>query len=201
MKKFINANKEVFVMQDDVNHREDFIDKLDRENIHVVNDEYCVDYGQMHANILDAYDEVISGSNEQYFKKPTEKELIQILNDNGFGNDKPDMELATSFYYSDCVRDTFKKDTYKFLNWLDNHNEHFTYVPVSDGKVFFDLIEYHPSSSLENALLDDKDNLKQQLLAKWYIIKHEDGTQEKISVDDRELTRYMLEKYNAKEIA
>ena len=54
---------------------------------------------------------------------------------------------------------------------------------------------------MENTLLDDKDNLKQQLLAKWYIIKHEDGTQEKISIDDRELTRYMLENYNAKEIA
>ena len=202
MKKFINANKEVLVVKEDMNHRENFIDKLENKGIRVISS-VDLDYWDAYEDILDAFNEIADNVEINYFGKPTQEELTQAYEGRvkcGL-DEKFSEELATQLYYEDCLDDVFNNnEVFEFLDWLESYNKHFTHVSISDGKVFFDLIEYHPYSNAANELLDNEDKLEKELLNKWYTVEKEDGTNEKFSLDKEfKMIRYMLNKYNALE--
>lgn len=202
MKKFINENKEVFVVNDDLNHREDFIDKLENQGIRVISN-VDLDYWDAYEDILDAFNEIADSVEINYFGKPTQEELRQAYEWRvKCGLDEKFTEkLATQLYYEDCLDNALNNnETSEFLDWLDNHNESFTYETIGNDKAFFDLIEYHPYSNVANELLYNEDKLEKELFNKWYIVEKEDGTNEKFSLDKEfKMVRYMLNKYNALE--
>ena len=208
MKKFLDmVNKKELVVSEDLYHVDNFIDKLECEGIHVVSNIELADYTEALEDIVEAFNDIVDDLEEEnnYFRLPTQEELMQVWVDSGYKdmNEPFDKELATSFYYSDCIREAINEDAYEFLEWLSNNSRFFTYVTVNRiyDTGFYDLIEYHPLTNLENDLLVDEDNLEKEFFDEWYTIEDEEGNQEEFSLDNSNmLDRYMFEKYNAIEV-
>ena len=131
MKKFINANKEVLVVKEDMNHRENFIDKLENQGIRVISN-IDLDYWDAYEDILDAFNEIADSVEINYFGKPTQEELTQAYEGRvkcGL-DEKFSEELATQLYYEDCLDDVFNNnEVFEFLDWLESYNKHFTRIP------------------------------------------------------------------------
>lgn len=144
---------------------EEFIEKLENAGIHVVSNVNYLDYTDALEDIVEAFLEIVDDlpADENYFKSPSKEKLMTVWKENGFGN--YDEELATSFYYSDCIEDALSDDAYEFLDWLSSWNRFFTYVSICrlDDDKFYDLIEYHPLTNLNNELLDNEDELEKNL--------------------------------------
>lgn len=208
MKKFIDTvNKKELLVSEDLYHVDNFIDKLENDGIHVVSNIELADYTDSLEDITEAFLEIVDDLEEErnYFRLPTQEELMQVWVDSGYKdmNEKFDKDLATSFYYSDCVREAINDDAYEFLNWLDSKNRFFTYVTVNRiyDTGFYDLIEYHPLTNLESDLLVDEDNLEKEFFDDWYTVEDEEGNVKEFSLDNSNmLDRYMFEKYNAIEV-
>ena len=208
MKKFIDTvNKKELLVSEDLYHVDNFIDKLENDGIHVVSNIELADYSEALEDIVEAFNDIVDDLEERdnYFRLPTQKELMQVWVDSGYKdmNEPFDKELATSFYYSDCIREAINEDAYEFLNWLDSKNRFFTYVTVNRiyDTGFYDLIEYHPLTNLESDLLVDEDNLEKEFFDDWYFVEDEDGNQKEFSLDNSNmLDRYMFENYNALEV-
>lgn len=207
MKKFIDTNKKELLVSEDMYHVDNFIDKLENNGIHVVSNVDFFDYTEALEDIVEAFDDIVDDLEEKdnYFRLPTQEELMQVWVDSGYKdlNEPFDKELATSFYYEDCIREALDDDAYEFLNWLDSKSRFFTYVTVNRiyDTTFYDLIEYHPLTNLENDLLIDEDNLEKEFFDEWYTIEDEEGNQKEFSLDNSNmLDRYMFEKYNAIEV-
>lgn len=207
MKKFIDTNKKELLVSEDMYHVDNFIDKLENNGIHVVSNVDFFDYTEALEDIVEAFDDIVDDLEEKdnYFRLPTQEELMQVWVDSGYKdlNEPFDKELATSFYYEDCIREALDDDAYEFLNWLDSKSRFFTYVTVNRiyDTTFYDLIEYHPLTNLESDLLIDEDNLEKEFFDEWYTIEDEEGNQKEFSLDNSNmLDRYMFEKYNAIEV-
>lgn len=208
MKKFLDmVNKKELLVSEELYHVDNFIDKLECEGIHVVSNIELSDYSEALEDIVEAFNDIVDDLEEEnnYFRLPTQEELMQVWVDSGYKdlNEPFDKELATSFYYSDCIREAINEDAYEFLEWLDSKNRFFTYVTVNRiyDTGFYDLIEYHPLTNLENDLLVDEDNLEKEFFDEWYTVEDEEGNQEEFSLNNSNmLDRYMLEKYNAIEV-
>lgn len=208
MKKFLDmVNKKELLVSEDLYHVDNFIDKLECEGIHVVSNIELADYSEALEDIVEAFNDIVDDLEEEnnYFRLPTQEELMQVWVDSGYKdlNEPFDKELATSFYYSDCIMEAINEDAYDFLEWLDSKNRFFTYVTVNRiyDTGFYDLIEYHPLTNLENDLLVDEDNLEKEFFDEWYTIEDEEGNQKEFSLDNSNmLDRYMFEKYNAIEV-
>lgn len=147
---------------------EEFIEKLEDAGIYVVSNVNYLDYGDALEDIVEAFLEIVDDlpAGESYFKAPSKEKLMEVWKDSGLGAyDAYDDELATSFYYSDCIEDALGDDAYEFLDWLSSWNRFFTYVSVCqlNNDTFYDLIEYHPLTNLGNGLLDDEDELEKKL--------------------------------------
>lgn len=147
---------------------EEFIEKLENAGIYVVSNVNYLNYTDALEDIVEAFLEIVDDlpAGESYLKAPSKEKLMEAWKDSGLGAyDAYDKELATSFYYSDCIEDALGDDAYEFLDWLSSWNRFFTYVSVcrlNDDK-FYDLIEYHPLTNLSNGLLDDEDELEKKL--------------------------------------
>lgn len=205
MKKFIDTNKKELLVSESEWHVDNFIDKLEGKGIHVVTNIELSDYSEALEDIVEAFNDIVDDLEEEnnYFRLPTQEELMQKWVDSGYKdmNEPFDKELATSFYYEDCIREAIDDDAYKFLDWLDSKSRFFTYVTVSDDVYFYDFIEYHPLTNLESDLLVDEDKLEKEFFDEWYTIEDEEGNQEEFSLDNSNmLDRYMFEKYNAIEV-
>lgn len=208
MKKFLDmVNKKELLVSEDLYHVDNFIDKLENDGIHVVSNIELADYTDSLEDITEAFLDIVDDLEERnnYFRLPTQEELMQKWVDSGYKdlNEPFDKELATSFYYEDCIREAINEDAYEFLNWLDSKSRFFTYVTVNRiyDTGFYDLIEYHPLTNLESDLLVDEDNLEKEFFDDWYTIEDEEGNQKEFSLDNSNmLDRYMFEKYNAIEV-
>lgn len=208
MKKFLDmVNKKELLVSESEWHVDNYIDKLENNGIHVVSNVDFFDYTEALEDIVEAFLDIVDDLEEEnnYFRLPTQEELMQVWVDSGYKdmNEKFDKDLATSFYYSDCVREAINDDAYEFLNWLSNMNRFFTYVTVNRiyDTTFYDLIEYHPLTNLESDLLIDEDNLEKEFFDDWYTVEDEEGNQKEFSLDNSNmLDRYMFEKYNAIEV-
>lgn len=205
MKKFIDTNKKELLVSESEWHVDNFIDKLEGKGIHVVTNIELSDYSEALEDIVEAFNDIVDDLEEEnnYFRLPTQEELMQKWVDSGYKdmNEPFDKELATSFYYEDCIREAIDDDAYKFLDWLDSKSRFFTYVTVSDDVYFYDFIGYHPLTNLESDLLVDEDKLEKEFFDEWYTIEDEEGNQEEFSLDNSNmLDRYMFEKYNAIEV-
>ena len=208
MKKFLDmVNKKELLVSESEWHVDNFIDKLESNGIHVVSNVDFFDYTEALEDIVEAFNDIVDDLEEEnnYFRLPTQEELMQVWVDSGYKdmNEPFDKELATSFYYEDCIRDAINEDAYEFLNWLDSKSRFFTYVTVNRiyDTTFYDLIEYHPLTNLESDLLIDEDNLEKEFFDDWYFVEDEEGNQEEFSLDNSNmLDRYMFEKYNAIEV-
>ncbi|MYV10569.1 hypothetical protein [Ligilactobacillus salivarius] len=199
MKKFIDTNKKEFLVSEDIYHIDNFIDELESNGIHVVSNENVIDYTEAFLDIVDDLEE-----ENNYFRLPTQEELIQKWVDSGWKdlNEPFDKELATSFYYSDCIRDALSEEPCEFLSWLDSESRFFTYETVSEGMDFYDLIEYHPLTNVEsNMLLTYDDELRKNLFDDWFFVEDKEGNQEEFSLESfQSLNMYMLKNYNALEV-
>lgn len=205
MKKFIDTNKKEFLVSENLYHVDNYIDELKSNGIHVVSNVDFLDYTEALEDITEAFLDIVDDLEEDnYFRLPTQKELIQVWIDSGYKDmDEPfDKELATSFYYSDCIRDALSEEPCEFLSWLDSESRFFTYETVGEGYDFYDLIEYHPLTNLESGmLLTYDDELRKNLFDDWYFVEDEKGNQEEFSLESfQSLDRYMFEKYNAIEV-
>lgn len=206
MKKFIDTvNKKELLVSENLYHDDNYIDELESNGIHVVSNVNFFDYTEALEDIVEAFNDIVDDLEEEnnYFRLPTQEELMQVWVDSGYKdmNEPFDKELATSFYYEDCIREALDDDAYEFLNWLDSKNRFFTYVTVSEGMDFYDFIEYHPLTNLESDLLIDDDDLRKNLFDDWYFVEDEEGNQEEFSLESfQSLDRYMFEKYNAIEV-
>lgn len=206
MKKFIDTvNKKELLVSEDLYHVDNYIDKLEGEGIHVVSNVNVIDYTEALEDITDAFLEIVDDLEERdnYFRLPTQEELMQEWEDSGLKdlNEPFDKELATSFYYNDCIRDALSEEPCEFLSWLDSESRFFTYFTVSEGMEFYDFIEYHPLTNLESNLLVDDDDLRKNLFDDWYTIEDEEGNQEEFSLESfQSLDMYMFKKYNAIEV-
>lgn len=207
MKKFLDmVNKKELLVSEDLYHVDNYIDKLESNGIYVVSNVDFLDYTEALEDITDAFLEIVDDLEERdnYFRLPTQKELMQEWEDSGLKdmNEKFDKELATSFYYSDCIRDALNEEPCEFLSWLDSENRFFTYETVSEGMDFYDLIEYHPYTNVESdMLLTYDDELRKNLFDDWYFVEDEEGNQEEFSLESfQSLNMYMFEKYNAIEV-
>lgn len=208
MKKFLDmVNKKELLVSEDLYHIDNYIDKLESNGIYVVSNVNVIDYTEALEDIEEAFLDIVDDLEEEnnYFRLPTQEELMQVWVDSGYKdmNEKFDKDLATSFYYSDCVREAINDDAYEFLNWLSNMNRFFTYVTVNRiyDTGFYDLIEYHPLTNLESDLLIDEDNLEKEFFDDWYTVEDEEGNVKEFSLDNSNmLDRYMFEKYNAIEV-
>ena len=208
MKKFIDTvNKKELLVSEDLYHVDNFIDKLENDGIHVVSNIELADYTDSLEDITEAFLDIVDDLEERnnYFRLPTQEELMQKWVDSGYKdlNEPFDKELATSFYYEDCIREAINEDAYEFLNWLDSKSRFFTYVTVNRiyDTGFYDFIEYHPYTNLESDLLVDDDELRKNLFDDWYFVEDEEGNQEEFSLESfQSLDRYMFEKYNAIEV-
>lgn len=205
MKKFLDmVNKKELLVSEDLYHVDNFIDKLENDGIHVVSNIELADYTDSLEDITEAFLDIVDDLEERnnYFRLPTQEELMQKWVDSGYKdmNEPFDKELATSFYYEDCIRDALNEEPCEFLSWLDSESRFFTYVTVSEGMDFYDFIEYHPLTNLESDLLID-DELRKNLFDDWYFVEDEEGNQEEFSLESfQSLDRYMFEKYNAIEV-
>ena len=206
MKKFIDTvNKKELLVSEDLYHVDNFIDKLEGEGIHVVSNVNVIDYTEALEDIEEAFNDIVDDLEEEnnYFRLPTQEELMQVWEDSGLKdlNEPFDKELATSFYYSDCIRDALNEEPCEFLSWLASESRFFTYFTVSEGMDFYDFIEYHPLTNLESDLLIDDDELRKNLFDDWYFVEDEVGNQEEFSLESfQSLNMYMLKNYNALEV-
>lgn len=206
MKKFIDTvDKKEFLVSENLYHVDNYIDELKSNGIHVVSNVNVIDYTEALEDIEEAFLDIVDDLEEEnnYFRLPTQEELMQVWNESGWSNEKFNEELAMSFYYEDCIREAIDEDAYEFLNWLDSKSRFFTYVTVNRiyDTTFYDLIEYHPLTNLESDLLIDEDNLEKEFFDDWYTIEDEEGNQKEFSLDNSNmLDRYMFEKYNAIEV-
>ena len=208
MKKFLDmVNKKELLVSEDLYHVDNYIDELKSNGIHVVSNVDFLDYTEALEDIVEAFDDIVDDLEEEnnYFRLPTQEELMQVWVDSGYKdmNEPFDKELATSFYYEDCIREAINEDAYEFLNWLDSKSRFFTYVTVNRiyDTGFYDLIEYHPLTNLESDLLVDEDNLEKEFFDDWYTVEDEEGNVKEFSLDNSNmLDRYMFEKYNAIEV-
>lgn len=207
MKKFLDmVNKKELLVSEDLYHVDNYIDELESNGIYVVSNVDFLDYTEALEDITEAFLDIVDDLEERdnYFRLPTQKELMQEWEDSGLKdmNEKFDKELATSFYYSDCIRDALNEEPCEFLSWLDSENRFFTYETVSEGMDFYDLIEYHPYTNVESdMLLTYDDELRKNLFDDWYFVEDEEGNQEEFSLESfQSLDRYMFEKYNAIEV-
>lgn len=206
MKKFLDmVNKKELLVSEDLYHVDNFIDKLENDGIHVVSNIELADYTDSLEDITEAFLDIVDDLEEErnYFRLPTQEELMQVWVDSGYKdmNEKFDKDLATSFYYSDCVRDALNEEPCEFLSWLDSESRFFTYFTVSEGMDFYDFIEYHPLKNLESDLLVDDDELRKNLFDDWYFVEDEEGNQEEFSLENfQSLNMYMLKNYNAIEV-
>ena len=208
MRKFIDTvNKKELLVSESEWHVDNFIDKLENNGIHVVSNVDFFDYTEALEDIVEAFDDIVDDLEERdnYFRLPTQEELMQVWVDSGYKdlNEPFDKELATSFYYEDCIREAINEDAYEFLNWLDSQSRFFTYITIDKegSDYWYDLIEYHPHTNLESDLLIDEDDLRKNLFDDWYFVEDEEGNQEEFSLDNSNmLDRYMFEKYNAIEV-
>lgn len=205
MKKFLDmVNKKELLVSESEWHVDNFIDKLEGEGIHVVSNVDFFDYTEALEDIVEAFNDIVDDlEKNNYFRLPTQEELMQVWVDSGYKdmNEPFDKELATSFYYSDCIRDALSEEPCEFLSWLDSESRFFTYFTVSEGMDFYDFIEYHPLTNLESDLLIDDDDLRKNLFDDWFFVEDEEGNQEEFSLESfQSLDRYMFEKYNAIEV-
>lgn len=206
MKKFLDmVNKKELLVSEDLYRIDNYIDKLESNGIYVVSNVNVIDYTEALEDIVEAFNDIVDDLEERdnYFRLPTQEELMQEWEDSGLKdlNEPFDKELASSFYYSDCIRDALNEEPCEFLSWLDSQSRFFTYFTVSEGMDFYDFIEYHPLTNLESDLLVDDDDLRKNLFDDWYTIEDEEGNQEEFSLESfQSLDRYMFEKYNAIEV-
>lgn len=207
MKKFIDTvNKKELLVSEDLYHVDNYIDELKSNGIHVVSNVDFLDYTEALEDITGAFLDIVDDLEEEnnYFRLPTQKELMQVWVDSGWkGMGEPfDKELATSFYYSDCIREALSEEPYEFLSWLDSESRFFTYETVNEGMDYYDLIEYHPLTNVEsNMLLTYDDELRKNLFDDWYFVEDEKGNQEEFSLESfQSLNMYMLKNYNALEV-
>lgn len=208
MKKFLDmVNKKELLVSEDMYHVDNFIDKLENDGIYVVSNENVIDYTEALEDITEGFLDIVDDLEEEdnYFRLPTQKELLDEWNESGYKDmgEPFDKELATEFYYSDCVTEAINEDACKFLTWLDSQSRFFTYVTIDKegSDYWYDLIEYHPHTNLESDLLIDDDDLRKNLFDDWYTIEDEEGNQEEFSLESfQSLDRYMFEKYNAIEV-
>lgn len=205
MKKFIDTNKKELLVSEDMYHVDNYIDELRSNRIYVVSNVNVIDYTEALEDITEAFLDIVDDleKEDNYFRLPTQEELMQKWVDSGWKdlNEPFDKELATSFYYSDCVIEAINEDAFEFLSWLDSNNRFFTYFTVSEGMEFYDFIEYHPLTNLESNLLVDDDDLRKNLFDDWYTIEDEEGNQEEFSLESfQSLDMYMFKKYNAIEV-
>lgn len=208
MKKFLDmVNKKELLVSEDLYHDDNYIDELESNGIHVVSNVNVIDYTEALEDIVEAFNDIVDDLEEEnnYFRLPTQEELMQVWVDSGYKdlNEPFDKELATSFYYEDCIREALDDDAYEFLNWLDSKSRFFTYVTVNRiyDTTFYDLIEYHPLTNLESDLLIDEDNLEKEFFDDWYTVEDEEGNVKEFSLDNSNmLDRYMFKKYNAIEV-
>lgn len=205
MKKFIDTNKKEFLVSENLYHVDNYIDELKSNGIHVVSNVDFLDYTEALEDITEAFLDIVDDLEEDnYFRLPTQKELMQKWVDSGWKdlNEPFDKELATSFYYSDCIRDVLSEEPCEFLSWLDSESRFFTYETVSEGMDFYDLIEYHPLTNVESdMLLTYDDELRKNLFDDWFFVEDEEGNQEEFSLESfQSLNMYMLKNYNALEV-
>ena len=208
MKKFIDTvNKKELLVSEDLYHVDNYSDELESNGIYVVSNVNIIDYTEALEDIVEAFNDIVDDLEEKdnYFRLPTQKELLDEWNESGWKdlNEQFDKELATEFYYYDCIRETLDDDAYEFLTWLDSQSRFFTYITIDKegSDYWYDLIEYHPLTNLESDLLVDEDNLEKEFFDEWYTIEDEEGNQEEFSLDNSNmLDRYMFEKYNAIEV-
>lgn len=208
MKKFLDmVNKKELLVSEDMYHVDNFIDKLENDGIYVVSNENVIDYTEALEDITEGFLDIVDDLEEEdnYFRLPTQKELLDEWNESGYKDmgEPFDKELATEFYYSDCVTEAINEDACKFLTWLDSQSRFFTYVTIDKegSDYWYDLIEYHPHTNLESDLLIDDDDLRKNLFDDWYTIEDEEGNQEEFSLESfQSLDMYMFKKYNAIEV-
>lgn len=206
MKKFIDTNKKELLVSEDMYHVDNYIDELKSNGIHVVSNVDFLDYTEALEDITEAFLDIVDDLEveDNYFRLPTQEELMQKWVDSGWKdlNEPFDKELATSFYYSDCIRDVLSEEPCEFLSWLDSESRFFTYETVSEGYDYYDLIEYHPLTNVESGmLLTYDDELRKNLFDDWFFVEDEKGNQEEFSLESfQSLDRYMFEKYNAIEV-
>ncbi|PAY51981.1 hypothetical protein [Ligilactobacillus salivarius] len=207
MKKFIDTvNKKELLVSESEWHVDNYIDELKSNGIHVVSNVDFLDYTEALEDITEAFLDIVDDleKEDNYFRLPTQEELMQKWVDSGWKdlNEPFNKELATSFYYSDCIRDVLSEEPCEFLSWLDSESRFFTYETVSEGMDFYDLIEYHPLTNVESdMLLTYDDELRKNLFDDWFFVEDEEGNQEEFSLESfQSLDRYMFEKYNAIEV-
>lgn len=208
MKKFIDTvNKKELLVSEELYHVDNFIDKLEDNGIYVASNVNVIDYTEALEDITEAFLDIVDDLEEEdnYFRLPTQKELLDEWNESGWKdlNEPFDKELATEFYYSDCIREAINEDAYEFLSWLDSQSRFFTYITIDKegSDYWYDLIEYHPHTNLESDLLVDDDELRKNLFDDWFFVEDEEGNQEEFSLESfQSLDRYMFEKYNAIEV-
>ncbi len=207
MKKFIDTvNKKELLVSEDLYHIDNYIDELKSNGIYVVSNVDILDYTDALEDITEAFLDIVDDLEEgnNYFRLPTQEELIQKWVDSGWKdlNEPFDKELATSFYYSDCIRDALSEEPCEFLSWLDSESRFFTYETVSEGMDFYDLIEYHPLTNVESdMLLTYDDELRKNLFDDWFFVEDKEGNQEEFSLESfQSLNMYMLKNYNALEV-
>ena len=207
MKKFLDmVNKKELLVSENLYHDDNYIDELESNGIYVVSNVNVIDYTEALEDITEAFLDIVDDLEEEdnYFRLPTQKELLDEWNESGYKdmNEPFDKELATSFYYSDCIRDALNEEPCEFLSWLDSESRFFTYETVSEGMDFYDLIEYHPLTNVESdMLLTYDDDLRKNLFDDWFFVEDEEGNQEEFSLESfQSLDRYMFEKYNAIEV-
>lgn len=209
MKKFLDmVNKKELLVSESEWHVDNYIDELKSNGIYVVSNVDFFDYSEALEDIVEAFNDIVDDLEEEnnYFRLPTQEELMQVWVDSGYKdmNEPFDKELATSFYYEDCIREALDDDAYEFLNWLDSKSRFFTYVTVNRiyDTTFYDLIEYHPLTNVESdMLLTYDEELRKNLFDDWYFVEDEEGNQEEFSLESfQSLDRYMFEKYNAIEV-
>ena len=150
--------------------KEELLDELESKDIHVISSETLSNYSDAMDDIMQAFMEIVDDVNDNYFNKPTQKQLETLWQEENqscaevSGEVEPfDEEFAKSLYYRKNVGQAIEDDAVKFLSWLDNNNRFFTYVSLEDDSEFVDLIEYHPLTNLESYLLEDKQTLEQVL--------------------------------------
>ena len=197
MEKFINANKEVFVVTENDDFKDEYIDKLENDGIHVISSEFIADYSDAMEDITDAFLNIEDSVKSSYFRKATREELVKVWEEAGYENEELDEELAMSFYYEDCVMEAINEDAYDFLEWLACNNSQFTYITIEQTD-YVDLIQYHQYSN-KSELLEDEDFLEKVFFEEWYSVRSEDSKVEtQFSLKEPYmLDRYMLDNYNA----
>ena len=209
MRRFIDTiNKEILVVVEEMDFADNFACKLNSQGVYVVTNEYpsysSGAFGDIYSAVMDIINSAGKMEYYDYFVQPSKEKLKEVWSRyNHNQKNKPyDEKLARNFYYEDCLSEVLTDDDHDFLQWLTNKNKVFTYITVTDGWDFVDLIEYHPHRK-KNKLLADIDYLEKVFFNEWYTLVTEDFRVEKEKFNlnnESELTQYMLNKYHSVEI-